>query len=393
MRISDEERRRRLVRRHHLASPARDVVDAVRGVVAQHSSDPLTPHLGTRARLDAFDTPDLDAALCEQRRLWRLHAMRRTLFVVPVEDAPTVLAGAARAVARAERRRLVGRLEEEMPAGRVGAWLDRATEAVLEAVGTEERSTTELTELVPALQQEVTLGSGKWARRSKVSSSLLFLLAMDARLVRTRPAGTWRSSQYRWADARAWFGPEVLDDVTRVTEEEARVELARRYLDRHGPATAADLRWWTGWNKGDTTRALAELDTREVELDHGEAGIVLADDREADAPGDEPVVALLPSLDASAMGWKERAWCLGPHQPELFDGAGNAGPTVWVDGRVVGGWAQRPDGQVVHELLDPLPAPAREAVEAEVDALTAWLDGTVAVPRFPSPAHRRLAAG
>lgn len=390
MRIGDEERRRRLVARHHHARTATDVVDAVRGVTAQHSSDPLTPHLGARARVPDFTTGDLDEQLSGRRSLWRLHAMRRTLFVVPVDAAPAVLAGATRDVARKERRRLVRMLEAEMPPDRVGSWLAGAEAAVLDALGSEERSTTELTDRIPDLQQEVTLGSGRWASRSRVGSRVLFLLAMDGRVVRTRPAGTWRSSQYRWATVDAWFGPDVRDALVRVDEDEARVALARDYLARHGPASVTDLRWWTGWTKTATTRALQELDTATVDLDGDEAGVVLADDREVGGPAPSPTAALLPSLDSSAMGWKQRAWYLGTLEPEVYDRAGNAGPTVWVDGQVVGGWAQRPDGRVVHELVPGVATAAREAVDAEADDLAAWLDGTVVTPRFPSPLHRRL---
>ena len=89
----------------------------------------------------------------------------------------------------------------------------------------------------------------------------------------------------------------------------------------------------------------------EVELDHGDTGIVLAGD---DAPvrSPKPWAALLPSLDPTTMGWAERAWYLGPHKSALFDRAGNAGPTVWWDGRIVGGWTQRADGEIVWRALD-----------------------------------------
>ena len=77
-----------------------------------------------------------------------------------------------------------------------------------------------------------------------------------------------------------------------------------------------------------------------------------------------------PSLDPTVMGWKEREWYLGDHAPALFDRAGNAGPTVWWDGRIVGGWVQRRDGEVVYRLLEdvggdalarstPMPLPCR----------------------------------
>jgi hypothetical protein len=66
-------------------------------------------------------------------------------------------------------------------------------------------------------------------------------------------------------------------------------------------------------------------------------------------------VALLPALDPTVMGWKERDWYLGGHAGDLFDRNGNAGPTVLHNGKVVGGWAQRPDGEVVYELQEKAP--------------------------------------
>ena len=67
----------------------------------------------------------------------------------------------------------------------------------------------------------------------------------------------------------------------------------------------------------------------------------------------EPWVALLPGLDPTTMGWKRRDWYLPPgHVPLLFDRNGNAGPAVWVDGRIVGGWVQRRNGEIATRLLD-----------------------------------------
>jgi hypothetical protein len=75
------------------------------------------------------------------------------------------------------------------------------------------------------------------------------------------------------------------------------------------------------------------------------AAYVLADDLDP-TPMPDPSAALLPTLDPTTMGWKERDWYLGPHGPTLFDSNGNAGPTVWWEGRVVGGSSQRRDGEI-----------------------------------------------
>jgi hypothetical protein len=91
------------------------------------------------------------------------------------------------------------------------------------------------------------------------------------------------------------------------------------------------------------------------------------------------------------MGWKERDWFLGGHQNVLFDVNGNAGPTVWVDGRVVGGWAQRQDGVVAYELLEEVSTSAMRSIEATRERLQEWLSTVVVTPRFRSPMDRSLA--
>jgi hypothetical protein len=90
------------------------------------------------------------------------------------------------------------------------------------------------------------------------------------------------------------------------------------------------------------------------------------------------------------MGWRARDWYLGVHQAVLFDSNGNAGPTIWADGRIVGGWAMRADGEVVTRLLEDVGREASQAVAAEAGRLTAWLQAARVVPRFPTPLHKEL---
>jgi len=133
------------------------------------------------------------------------------------------------------------------------------------------------------------------------------------------------------------------------------------------------------------------LPVRPVDLD-GQAGVLLADDDVL--PDDEPppVAALLPALDPTPMGWQSRSWYLGPHGASLFDRTGNIGPTVWWEGRIVGGWAQRASGEVRYRLLEDVGADAVRGVEAEVARLTAWLGEARATPRFRTPLERELSS-
>jgi hypothetical protein len=108
--------------------------------------------------------------------------------------------------------------------------------------------------------------------------------------------------------------------------------------------------------------------------------------------GPRPWVALLPTLDPTTMGWKERGWYLGPHGRVLFDRNGNAGPTVWADGRVVGGWSQRKDGEVVYRLLEDVGRDAEVAIAAEAERVAAWLGDVRLSPGFLPPFQRELAS-
>ena len=70
-----------------------------------------------------------------------------------------------------------------------------------------------------------------------------------------------------------------------------------------------------------------------------------------------------------------------------------SGPTVWCDGRIVGGWAQRSDGTIVHRLLEKVGRAGRAAIEREQQRLTALLGEVRVTPRFRTPVERELAGG
>ena len=137
---------------------------------------------------------------------------------------------------------------------------------------------------------------------------MLFLLAAEGRIVCGSPRGSWTSTQYRWLPIDVWRPGRL----ARPPAATARVDLLRRWLAVSGPATADDLRWWTGWTAGQMKAALARIAVTEVDL-HVAPGLVLAGDEEA-VPGAAPWVALLPALDPTVMRWRDRHWFLGGHR-------------------------------------------------------------------------------
>lgn len=386
--VTNEERRARLGARHVLASRVDDPIEATRAMVALHSSDPATVYLSIRARVDGFETTDLEQALYEDRSLFRIWGMRRTLWVVEPELVALIHHSSTKPIGERDRKRTAKILEDGGITDDGLRWLETMEPRVLGALRDRgEVLTRDLTRDLEGLDGKLEFynKAGKLMGTSGLTSRVLVQLGLESRAIRTRPTGTWISGQYRWADFEAWLGSPI-DDMS---EQKASIELVTRWLHAFGPATETDLRWWTGWNVGQLRSALDEIDITEVELESG-LGLLLGDDvDEVGAPG--PWVALLPSLDPTTMGWKERDWYVGRHSDVLFDRNGNAGPTVWVDGRIVGGWAQRKDGTVVYELLEDVPKTRESEIEQEAASVQDWLGDIVVTPRFRSPLDKKLA--
>jgi hypothetical protein len=245
----------------------------------------------------------------------------------------------------------------------------------------------ELTRDLPDLAAKITFTNkaGRVMGSTGVASRALLQLGIESKIVRARPAGSWVSGQYSWADMEDWLG----DPVELVTERDGAAETIGNWLRSFGPGTEADMRWWTGWTVTKLRQALADVAAVEVDLSEDGVGYVLPDDLD-DVPPPAPWAAFLPSLDPTTMGWKERDFYMGGHDRILFDRNGNAGPTVWLDGRVVGGWAQRKDGRIVHRLLEQVGSSERDSIEETGERLQQWLGGTTVTARFRSPLDLEL---
>jgi hypothetical protein len=311
--------------------------------------------------------------------------MRRTMFAVTGRVAAIVDASCTRALSAVQHARLAKQLSTGAVVPDPAAWIEAAGHRVVSDLHRNGPATTrELVRRMPELDIRFTLGDGRWAAEVGIASRLLFLLAVDGRVVRARPTGTWLSSQYRWeAGDGGSSGPQ---DVASAVER-----LVDLWLRRFGPGTLDDIAWWTGLTRRAISRALDAVGAETVELDDGVGWTARDDDDWSDDVPDW--VALLPALDSTVMGWRGRDWYLDAGiVPDLFDRNGNAGPTVWSNGRVVGGWGQHRDGTVAFEFLEQVAATTKARVADEAGRLTEWLGGTVVTPRFPTPLWKRLSA-
>ncbi|GAA1837755.1 winged helix DNA-binding domain-containing protein [Pseudonocardia ailaonensis] len=379
--IDAAQRRARLVARHRLGAATRtdDVPALVDDLVCLHSSDPVSVYLSVTARMAAPELGAVDRALYEERTLVRHHAMRRTLWVLGPAHARLAHHAATLDVAAVQRRNLMAQLA----AGGVTdpeATYEDARARILDLLRAEgPLPAREVGRRLPELTTPVPVQDATPSLHSRV----LLVMGFHGDLVRTRPTGTWINGQYRWAAADAWLPGGIGEPLSK---REAAAGLARAYLRAFGPATRDDLRWWAGWTVATTTAALADLGAVGTT-----AGYLLPDDLDPVAP--QHSVALLPGLDPSTMGWKDRTHHLDAALvPHLFDRNGNGGPAIWVDGEIVGGWVQRKDGRIATELLTDVGTDVRGEVDDAAHELEKLLGDTRFTVRFPAPVQARLLA-
>jgi hypothetical protein len=147
----------------------------------------------------------------------------------------------------------------------------------------------------------------------------------------------------------AWVPPSA-----PLTRDEALHRLAVRYLQGHGPASAADLAWWSGLTQKDAQQALASASSAlEQETHDGTTWWWRAD---ALAPSRSRAAHLLPAFDEYLIGYRDRTPVLDAALTRrVFSVNGLVAATAVVDGRVAATW-KRGTAAGDDIALDPLRA-------------------------------------
>lgn len=390
--ISHAQRRRRLAHRHLLvASQRTDRVDRIAdGLIALHASDPASVYLAAMVRMQQPSVERVRQTFVKQRSLLRHHAMRRTIWAMTPRIAQLAHGAATAKLVESERRRTLDALARNGSVADPEGWLEQASEQIVDLLSEQAPlSAREIGRQLPELMLPLQFGTGKFSAKLNAHTKVLQGGAFRGRFVRTEATGGWVSGEYRWTVAQRWLDREI----AVLTEREAAPNLLRCWLARFGPATEEDIRWWFGWTASLTRAALGAAEVEAVQLEDGNSAWVLAGDTEFDEDG-EPWVRLLPGLDPTTMGWKERDWYLNPAwTSRLFDRFGNAGPTIWADGQVVGGWIQRPDTTIVFTLCRPLKRQQLRLLDDAIAQLREAVGEVVVKPRFPAPLQKELLCG
>ena len=365
-----------------------------------HATEPATVYLSLWARVAGLTVADVDRALYDDRTLVKQLAMRRTLFVFPRDLLPAAWGSASARVATMLRARLAKEAVTHGLADDGEAWLDRAMRATLARLeGGEELTATQLREEVPELAGHLELAPGKkCGGRFPIAPRVLTQLAVEAAIVRGRNAGHWRTARPAWTPMRpGWARLRVRRSPARATPSWCGAG-----CDSFGPGTAEDLQWWLGATKTATVAALADVGAVEVSLDGGAAGWVLPDDLERGRrpPGRGPRCCRCSTHrdgleGARLLPRRARAVPLRHQRQRRHH-------------RVVGRPGRRLLGAGRRRRRCWCPAragarPARAALAAEAERLTAWLGGDRVEHRLPfgcdegrppmTPARAARAAG
>ena len=314
--------------------------------------------------------------------------MRRTMFVVPLELAAVMDAACTRALVPAERRRLIRLIEDHGFAGDGGAWLKRVADKTLAALAARgEATANELREGVAQLRRKFQFGAGKSLGGARSAS----------------PPGccsTWPPGQDRAGPAPGQLDlePVPLDPDRGLVRGRPAPARPRGGAGRAAAPLAAHLR-----SRHPHRHPLVERLNAAPDQDgfggggrgrgRARAGEWLSPPQRPRAAGSATRLGRLAARPRSHGDGLEGAG-LVPGEPwsrALFDRNGNAGPTIWFNGRVVGGWAQRRDGAVAARILEPVPPEAEDRIAAEAERLTAFLGAVRVTPRFRTPLEKGLA--
>ncbi|HEX6399012.1 MAG TPA: winged helix DNA-binding domain-containing protein [Actinomycetota bacterium] len=212
------------------ATPA----EAVGWHLAMQSQDyaPASWSVGQRSR--GLTAADVDAALAEGS-IVRTHVLRPTWHFVAAEDVRWLLALSGPRVLRAH----AGRFAQ---LGLDGRSLSRGERVVVRALSEHGRLTRR--QLGEALDR---------AGFDRSDQRMAWLLShCELRAVIGSGGLDGKQQTYALLDGR-------VPDRRPRDREEALVELTRRYLRSHGPASVRDLSWWSGMTMGDLRTALADL--------------------------------------------------------------------------------------------------------------------------------------
>ncbi len=316
------------------------------------AQEPRAARLAFRARASRLTAADIDYARTGDRSLLRAWVMRKTIHLIPSDEAGWMVPLFAEATVRWSRSRLDS-FGLDLRAQ------DRALKFVHDAIDADG----------PLTRREigVRLKEAGYELAAEHKVHLWLLATLDGELCLGPDDGAY-ACLVRTSD---WLGK-----LERRSRDDSLAELARRYLRGYAPATERDFARWAG------------LPLRDVRVGLERIGGELVEDREllrlrkgGSRTARSPVVRMLGAFDNYNLGYVDRGFAVAEeHVKQVAPGGGIIRPTITVDGRIVGTWSSKRSGErlrVEIEPFEPLAADVEAAVAREIEDVARFEDLTL----------------
>src|SRR2546427_6530833 len=359
--------------RHHLVKRARasalaQVAGDMAGVQAQLLS---AAQVALWARPRGLSVDDVENALWRDRILVKSWCIRGALHIVPSKDFAVFVRGGARRNARS----MAWLVRARMPIDAV----DRLVEAMRDGLD-RPLTRSEIAERISTSLgiQSVEKSHRGWGGASTATGFRIAgkMLSLDGIVFLACLRGLACFGPPRGAEATFVRPEKWLPDWNDLPVEKAELDLLRRYLRAHGPATVRDFALWTYMTAPDSREIWARLepDMAPVDVD-GRIGWVLREDLPAlrRAELEKPVLRPLPSFDSFLLGVEGKSHLVDPaHYKTGYRPHGWLSPVVLVDGRIVGVWSHERKGVRLSVRITPfgrLSPRVRSRIREEADDL------------------------
>jgi DNA glycosylase AlkZ-like len=363
---------------HKAASPHQ----LVRDLGGLPGSIPTTPFLSAQARLTQFEPDRLLRALYREHSLIRANLMRNASCIVPTADYASLHSATWRQRNQA--------LNSEFRLWQIdNDEIERLAEMIREIVVDEPVTLAAIIGKLSSAQVRELTQTSRGGRVTTTTNAELALRWLTGHGVLCAGWSTlpqpheWWTDTVSYAPLNHWY-PDV-DLATVPAEADAQKALVRTYLAAYGPATEADISFWTGFGKSETARAIGALAAETtLTLVGGFPGtlLLLKDQTEtlnATSPPAEPLINILPADDPYTIAYRasraryvaDQTW-----QRQVFSSSGAAKPTILVNGQIAGVWVWQPEtgpAGITWDLLTDLDPALLPLIETEIARVSAFM--------------------
>jgi uncharacterized protein YcaQ len=340
--------------------PRKRMLEVAGQICGLHAQVLSSAELTLWARVDGITNGAAAKALWEDRSLVKLWAMRGTLHLLPASEYWTWQAGLSTYdhYLKPSWFKYFGLSRDEF---------DLMVETIGEVLHDRVLTREELAEAVADRSGSSELGEkmreswGAMLKPASFNGKLCFGPSTGQKVGFTHP--------------ESWLGGKK-----KVDQDEALMEITRRYLGSNGPSTREEYgRWWAV----SPAKALARIkklgdEVAEVDVEGTACWMLAAEVEAAAAAKPAKRVNLVPAFDQYVIAATKQADHLtpGPFKARIYRPQGWISPVLLVDGRMDGVWSHEVKGgrlNVTVEPFVPLTAWAKKGVKSEAESLAKFL--------------------